>query len=263
MRLYKNILRVLSLAVLLFGFSSVVQAQESDQAPRKGDHLVTQLSADHIDVSAGFGGSTIDLFGDRSDEDTDVVVVVQGPKREATIWQKARIMGAWVNRYFVSFGNVPIYYNYAVSDKDFEIKFNELSDKHSVGIKALFKEEHITKSRSVKDVEKFRDILVKEKQALGVFPLEPEAIEFLSPYFFRARFTIPQSVPTGEYKIHTYLVKDGDIIDRAVQAISVKQVGVNAVILGMARENAFFYSVGCILFALVAGWLVSALRVKV
>ncbi|MDH5722358.1 MAG: TIGR02186 family protein [Alphaproteobacteria bacterium] len=230
---------------------------------RTGDHLVTQVSNDFIDVSAGFGGAVIDLFGDRNDANTDVAIVVEGPKRRVTIWQKEQVMGAWVNRYFVSFDSVPVFYSYALDKRDFIINNSELSEKHNVGIEALFKEEQIRKSRSIDDIEVFRNALVEERKNLGVFPQAPEMVEFLNPYFFRARFKIPQSVPTGEYKIHTYLVKDGAIIDRAVQAVSIKQVGINGLFLRMAKENSFFYGLGCILFAFIAGWFVSAVRVKV
>ena len=75
----------------LVGWGLPVQAMAQDKdIARKGDPLITQLSSDYIDVSAGFGGATIELFGDRSDADTEVAVVVEGPRREITIWKKAR-----------------------------------------------------------------------------------------------------------------------------------------------------------------------------
>ena len=44
-----------------------------------------------IEVSVGFNGSTIKIFGDRQNLNAEVVIVVEGPRKDITIWKKERV----------------------------------------------------------------------------------------------------------------------------------------------------------------------------
>lgn len=225
--------------------------------------LMIDLASDHIDVSVGFTGSTIEIFGDRRDPETDVAIIVEGPERPITIWRKARIFGTWVNRHFVRFNKIPVYYNYAVSSEDFIDANPELSKRHRIGIEQMMATRSIKKSKSVEDIQEFRDILVDGRIKSGNFPVNAGQIKFLNDHFFRVGFKIPPSVPTGEYKISSYLVKNGEVIEAKSLVLKVEQIGVNAFVLKSSQEHALLYSFFCILFAALSGWFVSIIRVRI
>lgn len=224
--------------------------------------LVVDIASNHIDVTVGFSGASIEVFGDRRDSNADVVITIEGPRRNVTIWQKARIMGTWVNRHYVYFKNIPMYYNYGISNPElFHTKAALMKEKR-VGVGALFEGDGIKKSGSIDDITPFKDSLVEAKTKGKIFPEGASDITFLSENFFRVSFKLPPSVPTGEYTVRSYLIKKGKVIDEDVDTLKVEQVGLNAFILKTAREDGFLYSLVCIILAVVSGWFVSVVRVR-
>ena len=85
--------RVLALVVWLLCLTPA-QAQEE---------VVAGLSQNSVALTVNFVGSDILIFGAVRRDGTipdgplDVVVTVEGPPQEATIWRKARRAGIWVN----------------------------------------------------------------------------------------------------------------------------------------------------------------------
>lgn len=231
-------------------------------ADAKTGDLVIGVANNHIDVTVGFSGSSIEVFGDRRDKETDVAIVMEGPRKNVTIWQKDRIIGTWVNRYYTKFKNIPIYYNYAISAQGFSSSLRGAMQENGIGHEALFYKTETEKSRKQKDEKVFQDALLRKNEALGVFFQQPATIKFMNDHFFRVRFYLPPSAPTGEYKIHSFLIKDGKVIGRAMESLTVEQVGLNAFIYKAAHEYSFIYALVCISLALFFGWLAGAIRVK-
>lgn len=252
----KNIvLASFSIILSLFLFVQSSAAQD--------DHMIVDLASDHIDVTVGFSGSTIELFGDRRDKDAQVAIVVEGPERSITIWKKERILGTWINRYYTKFNKIPVYYNYALSHDDFVIKYPDLAKKHRVGVAEMMSTRSIKKSDSIENIEEYRNFLISMRRKIGAFPKANEKIKFLNDHFFRVSFTIPPSVPTGEYKISSILIKDGQVIQARENTLRVKQVGLNAFILKSSKEHAILYAAFCIVLAGLSGWVVSIVRVRI
>lgn len=228
---------------------------------KEGD-LVIGVANSHVDITVGFSGSFIEVFGDRRDLDTDIAIVIEGPRKNVTIWKKDRVVGTWVNRYYTTFKDMPIYYNYAISAQSFSSALLDAMLENGIGHEALFHSIETDKSRKLKDVNIYQEALLRKSRKLGVFFSQPATIEFLNDNFFRVRFELPPSAPTGEYKIHSYLIKDGKVIGQDVVLLSVEQVGLNAFIYKSAREYGLIYAFACISLALFFGWLAGAIRVR-
>lgn len=229
----------------------------------RAQELSVEIAAPHIDVTVGFNGSSIQVFGDKRDEDADIAVYVIGPEKTLTVWERSPVLGAWVNRYYAHFTRQPALYRYAVSfDEEEALRYSTLMLENRIGVDALFYEADIKLSRKNDDKSRFIAALVNEKIRKGFFPKESAPIKFLNDHFFRIDFDIPPSAPTGEYKIHSLLIKDGKITEADIDVIKVEQVGLNAFILRAAREHGLSYAFICILIAGFAGWLVNALKVR-
>src|SRR3546814_1591349 len=82
MRLRAVLLSVAIMALAAPGFS---------QTP-----LIADLSEHQIQITTGFVGTDVLLFGTVA-ADSHVVVVVRGPEAAAAVWRKARYAGIWVN----------------------------------------------------------------------------------------------------------------------------------------------------------------------
>lgn len=225
--------------------------------------LIVDLASNHIDVTVGFSGSTIEVFGDCRDKTNKIAIVVEGPERAITVWKKERILGTWVNRYFVKFNKIPVYYNYALSQDDIVKEYPEMAKKYRVGVAEMMATRSIKKSEGIENIDEFKKYLIDLHKRTETFPVENQKINFLNDHFFRVSFKIPPSVPTGDYKISSFLIKDGQTIEADTKMLRIKQVGLNAFILKASVEHGFLYGIFCIFFAAVCGWGASIIRVKI
>ena len=71
--------------------------------------LIADLSEHQIQITTGFVGTDVLLFG-TVDPGSNVVVVVRGPEEQTTVWRKGRFAGIWVNDRRVVFERVPSFY---------------------------------------------------------------------------------------------------------------------------------------------------------
>ena len=110
--------------------------------------------------------------------------------------------------------------------------------------------------------KEFEEALLTEKTEKNVFFENPVKINFLNDHFFRARFDVPPSAPTGEYKIRSFLIKDGNLLAKDLDLLKVEQVGLNAFIFNAAHDYSLLYALICIILALFSGWLVSVLKIR-
>ena len=230
------------------------------QALAKSKVLSIELAFDHIDVTSGFSGAQIEVFGHRRDKYTDVAIVVTGPEKNITVWRKARILGAWINRYAVRFRKMPLYYGYAVGDGEV---FNDkqLMKSSGIGLDSLIAGKAELKNPSI-NATNHEQALISSMQAEHVYPVEPLKINYINDYFFRTHFLLPANAPTGTYKIRSFLFKEGKLSETDIDTSKVEQVGLNAFIYGAAHKHEALYGIFCVVLALISGWFVGILRIR-
>lgn len=240
--------------ILMFSvlFASAARAQDKV--------LSIELAFDHIDVTSGFSGAQIEVFGHRRDKFTDVAIVVTGPEKNITVWRKARILGAWINRYAIRFRKMPLYYGYAVGEGEV-FKDAELMKTSGIGLDALMIGKADMKSSSDK-IGNHQESLLGSMRSKNLYPTDPLKINYLNDYFFRTRFQLPASAPTGTYKIRSFLFKEGKLLETDMDTLKVEQVGLNAFIFEAAHKHEALYGIFCVVLALVSGWFVGILRVR-
>lgn len=223
--------------------------------------LAISIANERIDITVGFTGSSIELFGDRRDENTDIAITVEGPKEDVTLWQKDRMAGTWVNRYREQFKDIPLYYHHAITADVSDKKIQTILNEYNIGHKALF--ENVKGDTEGKEQrQSFAKALVEKQTKAGLYFAEPAKFKFMNDNFFRVRFDIPASAQTGEYKIRSYLIKNGRVVGKTLDILQVEQVGINAFIFNAAQSYSLFYAIACIILAFFSGWLVSVLRVR-
>ncbi len=247
-----NIAKLLILFIIIFPLG----------ANAKTNGFAVGIASNHIDITVGFDGSSIELFGDRRDKKAVVAIVVEGPKKNVTIWKKAKIMGTWVNFHYAKFKKIPTYYNYAISTDKISKVLSKAMTQNAIGHEALFNKVNSEKNKKREDIEIFQDALLQKNYDLGVFFEKPAEIDFINDNFFHASFKVPPSAPTGDYKIHSFLIKNGKVVNHIINDLKVEQVGLNAFIYKSAQNYSFVYAMFCIFLALFAGWLVSSVRVR-
>ncbi|MBI1301775.1 MAG: hypothetical protein GC137_08995 [Alphaproteobacteria bacterium] len=245
----------------LFVFFLICLAVPVFAQSKSNSDLAISIANERIDITVGFTGSSIELFGDRRDKNTNVAITVEGPREDVTLWQKAKIAGTWVNRYHEEFKDIPLYYHHAMTAEESDPKIQAVLKEHNIGHEALFGNVK-GDSEGKEQREAFARALVEKQIRNGLYFAEPATFKFMNDNFFRVRFDIPASAQTGEYKIRSYLIKNGRVVGKTLDVLQVEQVGLNAFIFNAAQSYSLFYALTCIMLAFFSGWLVSVLRVR-
>ncbi|GJL85343.1 MAG: membrane protein [Micavibrio sp.] len=247
-------MRTLFIFAVLFACLPFFSAHAQDRS------LTIDLAEDRVDITAGFTGARLALFGVKKGPG-QVVVVIRGPEKTMVVRRKESALGIWFNKRGVKFRKVPVYYDYALSVPESELAEPETLKKNGIGLNAL-KFEPDTWRDKPEYAQSFQEALIRNKQAEGLFPLKPRRITFLDDNFFRASFYVPSNVPTGQYQVQSFLIRDGAIVDVQTTALNVGQVGLEAKIYKFAYEQSLAYGLLCVLIAVMAGWLANAIRIR-
>jgi uncharacterized protein (TIGR02186 family) len=217
----------------------------------RGQELVADLSRHRVAISTGFTGSQVVLFGATGGEG-DVALVVRGPDERVVVRRKDRIAGIWVNRAGMVFEGVPAYYAVA-SNRPLEAFMSPaVMARNQIGV------EHLRLTAEADGLEDevatFRAALVRNKQRDGLFPVELGKVVFLGARLFRTDVYFPANVPTGNYTVKVFLIRDGQVVSAQTTPLFVSKIGMEAKISQFAHRNSFYYGLFAVVLALMAGW---------
>ena len=244
-------IRKLMIAGLLFGFFSAPVAHASG--------LAIDLSSSHVDVTSGFDGTTVSLFGVHEGPG-EVAVVVRGPAKDMSVRRKENFLGAWVNRGWMSFKDAPVYYYYALSGEPAKMAPAKILKDNGIGLDSIpFKSSGwIGEDRR----KEFLQALIRNKQNDALYSKAPGVVKELGQNFFRADFYLPSRVPVGKYTVQAFYIVNGKIRDVQTQTLKVAHVGVSAQILKFSDQYSFFYGLLSVVLAVFAGWFSNRVRRK-
>lgn len=218
--------------------------------------LVIDVSEPNLQITTGFSGDTLTLFG-VAEPQGDIVILVRGPMRETVIRRKVDVMGLWVHAESVTFEDVPGYYNVASSRPVQTIASPMELQNLRLGIDSLT-------FASAKDTDpdkhaRFQEALIQNMQLKHLYSLTPDAVTFLNDSLFKTRIFMPAHVPIGQYTIEAFLFKDGVLIDRQTRPFSIRQEGLSADVHDFAFTDPFFYGLTVVMIAFTAGVLAAFL----
>jgi uncharacterized protein (TIGR02186 family) len=232
----------LSIAVLLLAMPGAAQTP-----------LIADLSEHQIQITTGFVGTDVLLFG-TVEADSNVVVVVRGPEEETTVWRKGRYAGVWVNDRRVVFQRVPSFYAVRSSAPLDEIASEVTRMRHGMGARFL-RLRSLDDNISESDLEVFRSALIRNKQRDGLFATGGAEISFLGGQLFRTRLHFPANVPTGFYDVEVFMLQDGRVTHAQTTPLIVRKAGLGADVFFFAYNYSALYGIIAVLLAIAAGAL--------
>ncbi len=170
---------------LVLGFSMPAMAEEKS--------LSIELAADRVDITTGFNGANIALFGTAATDNADLIVTLKGPEHTMKVRRKGRVLGAWMNNKTIEFRRVPSYYDYASTFNDEELAASSpLLKDNQVGVDNLgFYPEN--DEEDAETLSLFRDALIRGMQEKGFFPLRATAPNFVDGRVFKTGFGMSAS----------------------------------------------------------------------
>jgi len=238
--------------LVFWGVLSVISFTPS--APVRAQGLNIALSSDRVDITTGFNGGVVTVFGVVDDAQAPLAVILKGPERTVIMRKKNRILGAWMPTQAAEFRRVPVYYDFAITSFDLKNIPSPLRKAREMGHDDLgfYAEDSDDAARTTP----FREALIRQQQQKGFYPLKPRDIDMITPRFFKATFPLPASVPTGSYTVTAIAFSDDLQGVRAEQrqTLHIGQVGFNARVYAFAHERGFFYALFIIGLAAATGW---------
>lgn len=210
--------------------------------------LVLDLAENHVDITTGFSGTNMIVYGVRNGNDA-IIVELRGPDRTMVVRRKGAVLGAWINVQSVEYHRVPGYFDYARTEP---IRLMPEEIRHRFGLSGLdfYPDERLSDD----DARRFREALIRNKQAQALFPLQGREMQILPAGLFKVVFPLPDNIPTGTYRVNAYLIDGARVTAEARQTLQVGQVGFSAQVYRFAHDHAWLYALLAIGLALFAGW---------
>jgi uncharacterized protein (TIGR02186 family) len=220
--------------------------------------IVADLVVHRIEITSGFSGAELTLFG-AIDEKGDAVAVVRGPVApggglvggSVEVRQKTRTLGIWMTGTHVTFESVPGFYAIAASRPLGEILTLDMLDRYQLGLAELKLNATEATAPNISD---YGAALVRIRERQGLYADKVGHISFIGDRLFRTSFAFPSTVPTGIYNVDVYLVRDGKIVDAQSFPLLVNRAGFSADIYNFAHRNGAAYGLIAVLTALFFGW---------
>jgi len=220
--------------------------------------LVAALSQTAVEVTTGFTGATLTVFGSTDQligpGADEVLIITRGPTRPLVVRRKVRAAGLlWVNGPSARFGYVPGYYALAGTRPAWQILPEEARQRNGIGLDALPLESTGARSPA------FRAALLELETASGLWSEDSTPVEIHGSRLFFTHLELPATVPTGDYRVEVLLVRSRRIAARQELTFRVDRVGTADRIATIAELQPVVYGLTCVLLAAFAGWLGSVL----
>jgi uncharacterized protein (TIGR02186 family) len=222
-------------------------------------------STSEIAITSDFAGADLTIFGALSNTDQlllaigqyDIVVVLEGPRENATVRKKERVFGIWVNTRSMTFERVPEAYSLSSTRGLDDITTPLALNDHGIGM------EHIPLTpigfvtNNASDLTEFRDAFRRLQTAQGLYVRDPAGVRFVSSSLFRATLRLPADVPNGVHTVHAYLFKSGKFITEKTLPLRVIKTGIEQMITDAAHDRPIAYGCFAVLLAVITGWTAS------
>ncbi|MBB4953144.1 uncharacterized protein (TIGR02186 family) [Agrobacterium vitis] len=221
-------------------------------------------STSEIAITSDFRGADLTVFGALNSVDQlllaigqyDVVVTLEGPRTEATVRRKERLLGIWVNRQALTFENMPTSYSVASTRQVSAIASRDVLNQLGIGVDYLPLSPMGYLSGNV-NMGDFRAAYRRLQRSNGLYQDENAGVRFVSTNLFRASLRLPANIPDGVHVVHAYLFKSGVFLTQKELRLRVVKTGLEQAITDAAHNQPFFYGVFAVLIAAITGWAAS------
>lgn len=238
------------------------------QAPVHNDGLPAErveadVSAHNIEVTAGFTGSEVVVFGtvDYSRQPTpesgyyDIAVIIQGPPLAVMARSKSNVGGLWVNTGSMLFDAVPSFYAVSTTRPIEEMAEAETLKAHSIGFDyvRMRPRQGRVPNFTPEDLKAYKDAVIRIKQREHLYPRQDFGVGFIGRSLFRTSIRLPANVPVDTLQAHVHLFREGALLSSYTAPVKLERRGIEAVIHDFAMQYSFFYGLVTVLLAAGAG----------
>ena len=239
--------------------------------------LVADLSQSRVDITSGYHGTELLLFGAYEGIPGDeLVLIVEGPATDIVQRRKEKKAGIWVNVETILWQQAPSFYHMFSTASLDEIADPEVRRSAAIGPIAddlmLIAEtdnsgggSHGSSHRAGDDRDQAAEPkrgtsqqeagLLRNMTANGLWQSKPSSIVTQQDMLFRAMLSLPSNVPTGDYSVRILHFRDGVALSERATDMNIRKAGMSALIYSFAHDYPVFYGLFAIAFAVASGWL--------
>lgn len=260
------LLRALTIVIALLFAPLAVQAQmlPDQSASQTSETMEIGTSTNEIAITSDFAGADLTIFGALANTDQlllaigqyDIVVVLEGPRENATVRKKERVFGIWVNTASMTFERVPEAYSLSSTRAiDSVTKASELNSR-GLGLSHI----QLNPIGLVGDganLTEFRDAFRRLQESGGLYNRDPSGVRFVSSSLFKASLRLPASIPNGVHTVRAYLFKSGKFITEKSLPLRVIKTGIEQTITDAAHDQPIAYGCFAVFLAVLTGWTAS------
>jgi uncharacterized protein (TIGR02186 family) len=247
-------LLLLALSILL----SMIRTAESST-----DKMAVDLSNDQVQINTGFNGTDVMLFGTTNGAD-DIIVTITGSPETNMVRKKTQIAGIWVNTENVIFDGAPNFYAIASTRPLGQIAEPRILKLHQIGVQNLaIVLSQSSKKPTNKALTKYKQALVRLKNELGLFVINPMNVKLIDDQLFKTNIYFPANMSTGNYIAEIFSFKNGELVEKTNKPILVEKVGIGAEVFNLAHNQSALYGIIAILIAVGSGWIAAVVFRKV
>ncbi|MHA1559366.1 MAG: TIGR02186 family protein [Alphaproteobacteria bacterium] len=216
--------------------------------------VVVALSTDRVEIASNFTGANVTVFGAVDDASSfanvpvEIIVVLRGEPEAVTARRKERTLGLWINRAEVDLLDMPIFYALQSTRPVFEIANADTLDALNLGLASVV-------GRAANNEAEFAEAVVRLREEAGLYYENVGVVDLLAGSIFQTRFELPANVPVGSYAVGVYLFQSGQLVANSETPIEVTKTGAEQFIFDASRDAPWFYGIGIVLIAVLAGWV--------
>lgn len=215
------------------------------------------LSEKEIQIETDFTGKEIIIFGTfKMYEDT--IITIEGPKKDAKMMKKEKILGFWFNTKKVIYKNIPSVF-FVSSSKPVK----EILNLDTIIKEKLYFDEVLTNAITQRDfidqkkLSKWNENLIKIKKDDKLF--KEYNLKNIENKLFQTRIFFPSNTITGDYKVTIFQVKDKILLSKKTKIIKIKKSGIGEKVFKFAHRQPAAYGLLSILFAILSGLIAATL----
>ncbi|CAI8186208.1 MAG: Uncharacterised protein [SAR116 cluster bacterium] len=257
----------LALFAILLGFCVASSAIPAQAAP---NHVVADLSEDLVEITSGYHGTELLLFGAyRGMPGDDLILEVRGPSTDLLQRRKEQKAGIWVNVETVKWMAVPSFYHLFSTRPLTEIAGSEALGDARIGADMLGLRmaqaaggnnghgagDDSVIGAPVAGTAAQTEGLARNMTRIGLWGTKSNAVATQQDMLYRTALSLPSNVPPGAYVIRVLHFRDGVAINESKTDMNVRKAGLSALIYRFAHDYSLFYGLFAIAFAVASGWL--------
>lgn len=243
----------------------VLAAAVACAVPAQAEQLIMSLSSHRVIITSNFTGAEVVLFGAIQPDagsvgragDYDLVITLRGPRSDATVRRKERMLGAWVNWGSRTFPQVPEYLAVVSSRPLDDVASPALQRRFTLSLTDHVPLPVNAPPEELATIIEEREALIRLKQQERRFIYNPTGVAFLNRSLFRASIPLPANVPIGAFEAEARLFLGGVPLAVQTSALEVVKAGFEADVADLSRERPWTFGFMAVFLALASGWLAS------